>query len=762
MKSKINLIAVILIGTAMAAACNTLEVTMPKGPQGEQGVQGVSGKDGLSAYEIWVESIKDKTVSDWSGGTSVTDFFKYLKGKDGVDGKDGADGKNGKTAYELWIEYVASGVEDPKNPGSQWDRTRITEKDFYEFLSGNDGDNGSTPYIGTDGNWWIVVDGKPKDLGVPARGPKGDKGDEGVSGKDGSDGQSGDSPVIGENGNWWIGSVDTGVPAKGEKGDQGDSGADGHDGSEGLSAYELWVADVTSENGLPNPGNGVYDPDEYPTWPKDATSVEDFYRYLSGRDGKDGKDGESAEDDSQDKSYDERVDGTKYNVAPVLAVSRSSEGTVSYEYVNPFSGGAAFIVTGPGPVIIPGCEVVFTTMDGSRTYTKTSDASGYVYLSRSELPDWYDGAPSASDDPADISSGVKPLSFSFGGKTVDDAASIASTCKVPYKVGLKMDLIGGSLKAGRSLARYEVRRIVEGVLEEECFISSSPRGLVDDYRGCGYLHKVSSSYGYYRNEGTVRSIREMYSEAGEIISTAPPVSSSDEELLGFFSTISNLTDGEVPGCQRAVGKESFFSPAFGDGADPSEIKVDDPFVYVNKGTLTVRRYRPDYGLSISDPGRRIHVPYVAQLPDGILNSSYVWKSGHTTLTFELDWNGIGEMKVVDGYSGGWKDDTYGYSYGRFEDLPSRPGSVFSAFSAKGKFNGSVIDSKVTVSWRKPVVFTDIYDAFSVAIADVGDDFLLFKGLSGKFSYDASGDDEEGNGKAYMFGKEIPKSLETSD
>ena len=72
MKSKINLIAVILIGTAMAAACNTLEVTMPKGPQGEQGVQGVSGKDGLSAYEIWVESIKDKTVSDWSGGTSVT------------------------------------------------------------------------------------------------------------------------------------------------------------------------------------------------------------------------------------------------------------------------------------------------------------------------------------------------------------------------------------------------------------------------------------------------------------------------------------------------------------------------------------------------------------------------------------------------------------------------------------------------------------------------------------------------------------------
>ena len=206
----------------------------------------------------------------------------------------------------------------------------------------------------------------------------------------------------------------------------------------------------------------------------------------------------------------------------------------------------------------------------------------------------------------------------------------------------------------------------------------------------------------------------------------------------------------MPGCQRAVGKESFFSPAFGDGADPSEVKVDDPFVYVNKGTLTVRRYRPDYGLSISDPGRRIHVPYVAQLPDGILNSSYVWKSGHTTLTFELDWNGIGEMKVVDGYSGGWKDDTYGYSYGRFEGLSSRPGSVFSAFSAKGKFNGSVIDSKVTVSWRKPVVFTDIYDAFSVAIADVGDDFLLFKGLSGKFSYDASGDDEEGNGKAYMF------------
>lgn len=45
----------------------------------------------------------------------------------------------------------------------------------------------------------------------------------GRDGKDGAPGKDGQTPRIGENGNWWIGEQDTGIPATGPKGDKGDS-----------------------------------------------------------------------------------------------------------------------------------------------------------------------------------------------------------------------------------------------------------------------------------------------------------------------------------------------------------------------------------------------------------------------------------------------------------------------------------------------------------------------------------------------------------
>lgn len=60
-------------------------------------------------------------------------------------------------------------------------------------VEGEPGENGYTPYIGTNDNWWV----NGVDLGVPAVG------------------QPGETPYIGVNGNWWIGDVDTGVLAGG-------------------------------------------------------------------------------------------------------------------------------------------------------------------------------------------------------------------------------------------------------------------------------------------------------------------------------------------------------------------------------------------------------------------------------------------------------------------------------------------------------------------------------------------------------------------
>ena len=62
------------------------------------------------------------------------------------------------------------------------------------------GENGVTPHIGENGNWYIGN----TDTGKPSRG------------------ENGVTPHIGDNGNWYIGSTDTGKPSRGAKGDKGD------------------------------------------------------------------------------------------------------------------------------------------------------------------------------------------------------------------------------------------------------------------------------------------------------------------------------------------------------------------------------------------------------------------------------------------------------------------------------------------------------------------------------------------------------------
>ena len=75
------------------------------------------------------------------------------------------------------------------------DGTRLSE------FEGGKGNDGLTPYIGSNGNWWIGE----YDTGLPSRGQKGDKGDKGDTGatgatgpigNPGSDGKDGVSPVV--------------------------------------------------------------------------------------------------------------------------------------------------------------------------------------------------------------------------------------------------------------------------------------------------------------------------------------------------------------------------------------------------------------------------------------------------------------------------------------------------------------------------------------------------------------------------------------
>ena len=59
---------------------------------------------------------------------------------------------------------------------------------------------------------------------------KGDKGEDGIT------------PHIGENGNWYLGSTDTGKPSRGEKGDKGEKGAPGKDGKTPVKGTDYWTA----------------------------------------------------------------------------------------------------------------------------------------------------------------------------------------------------------------------------------------------------------------------------------------------------------------------------------------------------------------------------------------------------------------------------------------------------------------------------------------------------------------------------------------
>lgn len=52
----------------------------------------------------------------------------------------------------------------------------------------------------------------------------------------GADGQDGETPTIGANGNWFVGEVDTGKPSRGEDGADGVNGQDGADGADGKAA----------------------------------------------------------------------------------------------------------------------------------------------------------------------------------------------------------------------------------------------------------------------------------------------------------------------------------------------------------------------------------------------------------------------------------------------------------------------------------------------------------------------------------------------
>lgn len=345
--------------------------------------EGPEGPAGKSAYEVWVDGVNDGTI-DWpKDRTDVNNFFLYLKGEDGKDGQDGADGKS---AYEIWIAEVEAGLDNPKNPGTDWPKDQTDINDFWYYLTGADGKDGVTPNIGDNGHWWVGGE----DTGIDAQGPQGPQGEPGEDGEDGQDGadgrpgSSGSMPdiTIGSNGNWYINGEDTGVSATGPQGPQGEPGSgtggsqgpQGEKGEDGKSAYELWKEDVLDEDGLENP----HDPDGG-NWPTDKVSINDFWEYLRGEDGKDGEDGEDGKPGEGEQVAPEKG---KYNV---IAYRSNLD---NEEYVNWPDGSLTFKVYDKEQNPIgEGAKVKIKGLKDAEDQEFTVGKDGLLTIPKQYLPD---------------------------------------------------------------------------------------------------------------------------------------------------------------------------------------------------------------------------------------------------------------------------------------------------------------------------------------------------------------------------------------
>lgn len=191
----------------------------------------LKGEDGEDGREVELKN--DGSSILWRYVGEGDDAWRPLVDLSDITGSDGADGKQ----VELRVE--GGYIQWKYDADSDWQN--LIALSALQGIKGDKGDkgdpgeDGDTPYIGDNGNWWIGG----VDTGIKAEGSDGADGSDGSDGKDGQDGEDGEdgkdglTPYIGSNGNWWIGTTDTGIKAAGANGADGKDGKDGINGKDG-------------------------------------------------------------------------------------------------------------------------------------------------------------------------------------------------------------------------------------------------------------------------------------------------------------------------------------------------------------------------------------------------------------------------------------------------------------------------------------------------------------------------------------------------
>lgn len=193
----------------------------------------LKGEDGEDGREVELKN--DGSSILWRYVGEGEDAWRPLVDLSDITGSDGADGKQ----VELRVE--GGYIQWKYDADSDWQN--LIALSALQGIKGDKGDkgdpgeDGDTPYIGDNGNWWIGG----VDTGIKAEGSDGADGSDGSDGKDGQDGKDGEdgkdglTPYIGSNGNWWIGTTDTGIKAAGVNGADGKDGKDGINGKDGAN-----------------------------------------------------------------------------------------------------------------------------------------------------------------------------------------------------------------------------------------------------------------------------------------------------------------------------------------------------------------------------------------------------------------------------------------------------------------------------------------------------------------------------------------------
>ena len=260
---------------------STVSFIVTNGVDGIPGVEGQPGEDGITPY-----------VEIGQNGNF------YINGRDTGIKATGPKGENGNDGRSvIFISRTSFSEEECEYTIYYTDGTTSTFKivngtNGEQGIQGIQGDDGYTPEvtIGENGNWF--VDGEDTDL--PATGPKGVRGEPGVSvtsieltgsddfadyytiyysdgtegtfriphgvngatGPEGIQGPDGHTPImsIGTNGNWYVDGNDTGVYATGAKGEKGPEGWKGSKGSKGDYVNKVKITDghliITYYSGL--------------------------------------------------------------------------------------------------------------------------------------------------------------------------------------------------------------------------------------------------------------------------------------------------------------------------------------------------------------------------------------------------------------------------------------------------------------------------------------------------------------------------------